>query len=88
MNLKEIDIEKTALLFFDMQNGFYHEAGDAKKARANRPDLRAQLALPQVRVVPERVEHTERELIRASLPRVARSRVFGSCSLGCDGWSE
>ena len=45
MNLKEIDIEKTALLFFDMQNGFYHEAGDAKKARANRPDLRAHVAL-------------------------------------------
>jgi ureidoacrylate peracid hydrolase len=33
MNLNEIDIEKTALLFFDMLNGFYHEAGDAKKAR-------------------------------------------------------
>ena len=60
MNLKEIDIEKPALLFFDMQNGFYHEAGDAKKARANRPDLRAHVALTQVRVVPERVEHTER----------------------------
>ena len=33
MNLNEIDIEKTALLFFDMLNGFYHKAGDAKKAR-------------------------------------------------------
>ena len=33
MNLNEVDIEKTALLFFDMLNGFYHEAADAKKAR-------------------------------------------------------
>jgi ureidoacrylate peracid hydrolase len=33
MKLDEIDIEKTALLFFDMLNGFYHEAGDVKKAR-------------------------------------------------------
>lgn len=33
MNLNEVDIEKTALLFFDMLNGFYHEAGDARKAR-------------------------------------------------------
>lgn len=33
MNLDEFDIDKTALLFFDMLNGFYHEAGDAKKAR-------------------------------------------------------
>ena len=33
MNLNEVDIEKTALLFFDMLNGFYHEAGDDKKAR-------------------------------------------------------
>ena len=33
MNLNEIDTAKTALLFFDMLNGFYHEAGEAKKAR-------------------------------------------------------
>ena len=33
MNLNEVDIEKTALLFFDMLNGFYHEAGDDRKAR-------------------------------------------------------
>ena len=33
MTLNEVDIEKTALLFFDMLNGFYHEAADAKKAR-------------------------------------------------------
>lgn len=33
MNLNEIDVKKTALLFFDMLNGYYHEAGDEAKRR-------------------------------------------------------
>jgi ureidoacrylate peracid hydrolase len=33
MNLNEIEIKKTGLLFFDILNGYYHEAGEAAKQR-------------------------------------------------------
>ena len=33
MNLNEIELKKTAILFFDILNGYYHEASEATKAR-------------------------------------------------------
>ena len=33
MNLNQIEIKKTAMLFFDILNGYYHEAGETAKAR-------------------------------------------------------
>ncbi|HSE89686.1 MAG TPA: isochorismatase family cysteine hydrolase [Candidatus Binatia bacterium] len=33
MNLDQIELKKTAILFFDILNGYYHEASDANKAR-------------------------------------------------------
>ncbi|MBI4526319.1 MAG: cysteine hydrolase [Deltaproteobacteria bacterium] len=33
MNLNDIELKKTAILFFDILNGYYHEAGEAAKAR-------------------------------------------------------
>ena len=32
-NLNEIDLKQTAILFFDIQNGYYHEASETAKAR-------------------------------------------------------
>jgi ureidoacrylate peracid hydrolase len=33
MNLNQIDLKKTAILFFDILNGYYHEASEAARAR-------------------------------------------------------
>ena len=33
MELDRIEIDQTALLFFDILNGYYHEASDAAKQR-------------------------------------------------------
>ena len=33
MNLNQIELQKTAILFFDILNGYYHEAGETAKAR-------------------------------------------------------
>src|SRR3990172_9395702 len=33
MNLNQIVLKKTAILFFDILNGYYHEASDTAKAR-------------------------------------------------------
>jgi ureidoacrylate peracid hydrolase len=33
MNLNQIELKKTAILFFDILNGYYHEASEANKAR-------------------------------------------------------
>ena len=33
MNPNQIDIKKTAILFFDILNGYYHEASETAKAR-------------------------------------------------------
>jgi ureidoacrylate peracid hydrolase len=33
MNLNQIDPKKTAILFFDILNGYYHEAGERAKER-------------------------------------------------------
>jgi ureidoacrylate peracid hydrolase len=33
MNLNQIDLNKTAILFFDILNGYYHEASEAARAR-------------------------------------------------------
>ena len=33
MNLNEIELKKTGILFFDILNGYYHEAGETSKAR-------------------------------------------------------
>ncbi len=33
MNLNQIDVKKTAILFFDILNGYYHEASETNKAR-------------------------------------------------------
>jgi nicotinamidase-related amidase len=33
MNLDQIELKKTAILFFDILNGYYHEASEANKAR-------------------------------------------------------
>ena len=33
MNLNQIDLKKTAVLFFDLLNGYYHEASETSKAR-------------------------------------------------------
>lgn len=33
MDLNTIEIEKTSLLFFDVLNGYYHEASDAAKQK-------------------------------------------------------
>ncbi|HEY7165678.1 MAG TPA: cysteine hydrolase [Candidatus Binatia bacterium] len=33
MNLNQIELNKTAILFFDILNGYYHEASEANKAR-------------------------------------------------------
>ena len=33
MNINDLDTKKTAILFFDMLNGYYHEAEPEVKAR-------------------------------------------------------
>jgi len=33
MNLNQIELKKTAILFFDILNGYYHSASEANKAR-------------------------------------------------------
>lgn len=33
MNLNQIEVKKTAILFFDILNGYYHEASETAKAR-------------------------------------------------------
>ena len=33
MNLNQIELKKTAILFFDILNGYYHEAKETDKPR-------------------------------------------------------
>ena len=72
MDLNTMEIEKTGLLFFDVLNGYYHEASDTAKQKKK----------PMVDNAVRLMKSARKAGIRFSLPRgvIGKTKARRSCS--------